>query len=152
MLKELTILIPTYNRPQKLRRFLLYTVISYPGNELVFSKIRIKIADGSLSEDSSCNILIENLSRMGVAIEYSRLPGESLVRRLMLAVNSVDTKYVMTCGDDDLIDFQGLSTWLSEKFLTKKIYPIVAGLRISLDYHFLVYFAVVQSVHIMDLK
>ena len=108
---QITILIPTLNRYNHLRRLLKYFVSSgsYP---------KILVADSSSIEmDNGLEIIINNPD-----ITYLRFPSAiDLTSKLSQALDNVVTEYVVICGDDD---FLALSA----------VRDAVAFMQINLDY------------------
>lgn len=94
---ELTIIIPTYNRPHKLKRLLLY---------LDRSKLNIKlcILDSSEVYKKKTNRqIISTLHSSNLKIEYFEYPPDIPVfNKYREGISYVNTKYMMFCADDDV--------------------------------------------------
>lgn len=92
-LKDISIVIPSYERPEYLERSLNYW------NEFY---IKVIVLDGS-SEPLNRNFL----SGLNSQIEYHHLP-VSFEERLQIGMNLVTTNYVAMLGDDEYFLIQGL--------------------------------------------
>lgn len=110
--KPLTILIPTFNRAAKLRRFLSYLINIEPDKKAVISNVDFLIADGSAEQDYKNDKLIEQLKKKGVGIKYCHLPRVGLQDRFIIISKKIKTNYVLCCGDEDLVDFGAVANWL----------------------------------------
>ena len=101
MSDKLSIVIPTYNRPELLRATLGFLQAG--------TRLPIIVADGS--ETSVARANKEICHAMGENISYferpntdtSTAPIDNVVRRLQAAFASVATPYVVCCADDDLL-------------------------------------------------
>jgi hypothetical protein len=113
--KPLTILIPTYNRAPKLRRFLSYLLKIEAHQKIVLSNVEFIIADGSDKTDYKNNQLIDQIGELGIHIEYFHLPRVGLKERFIIVSREIKTNHVLVCGDDDLVDFEGVRDWLDNK-------------------------------------
>lgn len=113
--KPLTILIPTYNRAPKLRRFLTYLLKIERHQKQVLPYIEFIIADGSEQTDYKNNQLLEQLIELGIHIEYCHFPRVGFQERFIIISDQIKTKHVLVCGDDDLVDFGGIKDWLDNK-------------------------------------
>ena len=118
---RLTILVPTYNRAPKLRRFLNYLLRIEPHQKALLPHVDIVIADGSDQPDHKNIQLIEQLEKIGVGIRYCHFPRLGLQERFAVVSTQIETSHVLVCGDDDLVDFGGIGDWLENK------YKIAAG-------------------------
>lgn len=113
--KLLTILVPTFNRAQKLRRFLSYLLKVEVHKKNVLNNIEFLIADGSEATDYKNNQIIGQLRQLGMHIEYCHFPRVDLIERFVLISKEIETNHVLVCGDDDLVDFEGVRDWLDNK-------------------------------------
>jgi hypothetical protein len=113
--KHLTILIPTFNRAPKLRRFLIYLLEIESHYKTILNNVVFVIADGSDSVDKKNIQLVEQLKSLGLFVECHHLPGEGLKERYIIMSNMIKTSHVLVCGDDDLVDFEGVKHWLENK-------------------------------------
>jgi len=98
-----TIIIPTYNRPDRLKR-LLYYYSKYGNN---FSII---VADSSSNENkmlNSKNVLVFTQSNIQYLDNYSFKINPS--NKLKDALNYVNTRYTVFCADDDFITPNGIN-------------------------------------------
>jgi glycosyltransferase domain-containing protein len=97
--KEITILIPTYNRYSYLKRLLEY----YLRGEMAFS---ILIADSSSSPlDDEVAGLIERQS-----INYLKFPSDlTPQKKILQAIRKITTKYAVLCADDDFVISSAIS-------------------------------------------
>lgn len=86
MLSDITIIIPTYNRPRQLNRLLSY-----------YSKFKFQIIVGDSSPNSFPNL------KKYKNIKYYHYPNFPYAKKLPLIYNKVRTKYVLFCADDDFI-------------------------------------------------
>ncbi len=82
---QISVIIPTYNRPYKLQRALRY----YAKNG-----IPVLIADGS---PSPCTLPLEG------NISYFHLPDPTLIERVSQVVNMITTPYACLAADDDFV-------------------------------------------------
>lgn len=108
----LSIVVPTYNRPLKLKRFLDYLIFCHRSKSSVFLAVRFIIVDGSTNICSLNIELVEMLHGWGVIIDYYHVPETGLSQRLLLASKKIQTSYVLVCGDDDLVDFDWVRNWI----------------------------------------
>ena len=107
-ISDCTILIYTYNRPEFLRRSLEYWKDC---------DVKILVADGS---DEPYSIIPENT-------KYIHCPGKTIVERIRILVNKVDTNFAVFVADDDFIGFEALER--SVEFLKRNNdYSSVQGL------------------------
>lgn len=86
MLSDITIIIPTYNRPRQLNRLLNY-----------YSRSKFQIIVGDSSPD-----IFPYLKRYR-NVKYYHYPNFSYAKKLPLIYDRVRTKYVLFCADDDFI-------------------------------------------------
>jgi glycosyltransferase domain-containing protein len=95
----LTVVIPTYNRPDVLIGTLRLLQSS-------FASVPIIVADGSDDErakkNAECKQLGQNVSYFHLPIG-SEAPIKNYFRRVMSALDQLTTPYVVFCGDDDII-------------------------------------------------
>lgn len=102
MILKCTIIIPTYNRPQYLKRILNY----YTGFE---ENYKIIIADSSSDENKRINK--KNISLFSVLdIQYIEKYTSKIkpIYKWSNALNYVNTKYCVFCADDDFIIPNGI--------------------------------------------
>ncbi|MFO7481459.1 TIGR00180 family glycosyltransferase [Oceanibaculum nanhaiense] len=97
LLQDLTLLVPTYNRPRFFTRFLDYARAS--GFDMP-----ILVADGSETPGADANAEIIARHGAGLTIEHQRYgtdvtPG----LRVGIALQTVGTRYCMLCADDDFV-------------------------------------------------
>ncbi|MBU2092105.1 MAG: TIGR00180 family glycosyltransferase, partial [Alphaproteobacteria bacterium] len=95
--QDLTLLVPTYNRPRFFTRFLEYARAS--GFDMP-----ILVADGSEQPGEDANAEIIARHGAGLQIEHQRYgtdvtPG----LRVGIALQTVGTRYCMLCADDDFV-------------------------------------------------
>jgi glycosyltransferase domain-containing protein len=98
---KLSVVIPTYNRPQFLRRALRFLRTD--------GRIPIIVADGSLPDAAETNAA--TCKGMGGNVPYFHLPSSAgsaaqinnVIQRLSMALSMVKTPYVVFCADDDLL-------------------------------------------------
>lgn len=96
-LRDLTLLVPTYNRPRFFARFLEYARAS--GFDMP-----ILVADGSEQPGAEINAEIIARHGAGLTIEHQRHGAEvTLGLRVGIALQSVGTRYCMLCADDDYV-------------------------------------------------
>ena len=102
-MSDVTIFIPTYNRPQWLKRTVAF--LQRGGSR----RLPMIVADGSEPEAAAAN---EAMCReLGTSIEYFHMPSETdpdgpaknYLRRFSVALARVKTPYVACCADDDLL-------------------------------------------------
>ena len=106
-----TIIIPTYNRPEYLRRILSY-YNEYGGN------YNIIVADSSSDENKKINTKnISSFSNLNI-LHLSDYPSKiNPVHKIVDAINYVEEKYCVLCADDDFITPKGINR--SVDFLEK---------------------------------
>ena len=97
VLQDLTLLVPTYNRPHFFARFLEYA------RSCGFD-MPILVADGSEQPGADANAEIIARHGAGLRIEHQRYgtdvtPG----LRVGIALQTVATRYCMLCADDDFV-------------------------------------------------
>lgn len=98
-----TILIPTYNRPEYLKRILSY----YSDYE---STYYIIVADSSSTEVKKLNEeSISSFSNLNVQHLDNYSPKINTFHKVAGAVNYVDTKYCVLCADDDFVTPNGIN-------------------------------------------
>ena len=106
-----TILIPTYNRPNPLRRVLSY--YNKYGRDF-----NIIIADASSNENKKLNKnIISKFSKLNIFYIDKYSPTVIVHQKLSDAINQVKTKYSVFCADDDFITPNGINQ--SVTFLEK---------------------------------
>lgn len=93
----ISLVIPTYNRPQFLRRLLWYY------RELRFP-FTIVVADSSPTPASDVNReLVASLQNV-LTVQYRLYPSDiHICTKIPQALDGIDTKYAAICGDDDYI-------------------------------------------------
>ena len=97
MKKDLTILIPTRNRPGRLRRLL-----DYYGNEGLGCKLIV--ADSSDEKAREINEETIKSLRGGLIISFKYFSSDvGLNSKILSAVSGVDTDFVVICADDDFL-------------------------------------------------
>lgn len=96
MLEDVTIVIPTYNRPRQLLRLLDY----YSQD-----KLSILIADSTIKPFK--------LPRKFKNVEYYHFPNYPYVKKLPLIYKKVKTKYVVFCADDDFVLSSGINVCIN---------------------------------------
>ena len=106
LLKKLTIVIPTYNRPDFIKRSINYWKAT---------DVNILIIDGS-----QINLFKNELVQIENNIKYIYSP-TSLANRLGIAISTVDTEFVTLLGDD-------------EYFIPKSLEKSIEFLFTNLDY------------------
>jgi len=105
--KRCTILIPTYNRPNYLRRLLGYYNKFGENYNMI-------IADSSSDENKKLNKnTISKFSKLNIFYidKYSPTvnPSVDLNQKVLDAINQVKTKYSVLCADDDFITPNGIN-------------------------------------------
>ena len=96
-LSDLTIIIPTINRPSMLRRTLAYYVRSDISSKII-------LADSSNEESKNLNNDIMRDFSNKLEIEYFHVHQDtSVMKKISIATDMVDTEYVLTIGDDDYL-------------------------------------------------
>jgi len=174
--KRCTILIPTYNRPNYLRRLLSYYNKFGENYNMI-------IADSSSNENKKINKnIISKFSKLNIFYidKYSlTVKGH---QKFLDAINQVKTKYSVFCADDDFITPNGINQsvdfleknpdfscahghYISFYFETNKtggkeiywrpIYPFksisFANAKERLSFHFSSYYPTIYAVHRTDL-
>jgi glycosyltransferase domain-containing protein len=104
LLSKLSIIIPTYNRPD----FALRNMTFWSGSE-----VSVYIVDGSLNPipSSSMKDLTPN-------IHYHHI-GKSIEERIYFATQRIKTEYAMLCGDDEFMVYSGLKACI--EFLERNL-------------------------------
>jgi hypothetical protein len=120
MKNELTILIPTFNRPERLNRLLLYLNLCLLSKKIPIHSIRFLIIDGTGAPNKIVSEGVIKLENSGLNIELMNQPGVGLAERYAIAANEIKTNYVLVCGDDDLPDFDGITYWLNNRSTTSE--------------------------------
>ncbi len=106
-----TVIIPTYNRPEYLRRILNY-YDEYRGDN------NIIVADSSSNENKKLNKeIISSFSNLNLSHLSTCSSTINLFHKIAYAVDHVDTKYCVVCADDDFITPNGINQ--SVDFLEK---------------------------------
>lgn len=174
--KRYTILIPTYNRPNYLRRLLSYYNKFGENYNMI-------IADSSSNENKKLNKnIISKFSKLNIFYIDKYSPTVRGYQKLLDAINQVKTKYSVFCADDDFITPNGINQsvdfleknpdfttahgyYISFCFGTNKmgrkilyqlhIYPYksisFANVKDRLFFHFSSYYPTIYAVHRTDL-
>ena len=109
--KRYTILIPTYNRPNYLRRLLSYYNKFGENYNMI-------IADSSSNENKKINKnIISKFSKLNIFYIDKYSPTVKGHQKFLDAINQVKTKYSVFCADDDFITPNGINQ--SVDFLEK---------------------------------
>ena len=130
-MKKLSILVPTYNRPAKLSRFLFYL------NKLALEKripdfVEVVIADGSYTalqaqtHDLTNNFFLNPL----YSLRLLSVPEVSFVDRLKLLSESARGDYVLYIGDDDLPIFDSMNASIEKLDKQQSLSAVAGGLLI----------------------
>ena len=119
-MSNFSLIIPTYNRPNRLRRLLDY-YNKYGKN------FNIIVADSSSNENKKLNkksvLIFSNLSIIYLDNYSSKI---NTFYKIPDASNHVDTKYSVLCADDDFITADGI--YKSVDFLEKNSdFSVVQG-------------------------
>jgi len=119
-----TILIPTYNRPNRLRRILDY--YNKYGKDF-----NIIIADSSSDNNKKINKkIISKFSKLDFLYIDKYSPTNLMYHKLLDTINRVKTKYSVLCADDDFITPNGINK--SVNFLEKnQDFTVAQGYYIS---------------------
>ena len=119
----ISLVIPTYNRPQFLGRLLLY----YKEMKLPH---RIAVADSSNPQSISANAKLVAAAKNVLEIDHlvysSTTPFNA---KLIQVLEAINTSYVIFCGDDDFITPRGIEQ-AANYLETHKDYSVASG-RIS---------------------
>ena len=112
LLSQLTVVIPTYNRPLELERSIEYWRDT---------PVTVHILDGSDKPWFPVGVLpgASNITYHNVPPRLDELWRDNYVRRLEFGVTLADTSYSALCGDDDSFSVAGLLVLL--KFLEKNL-------------------------------
>lgn len=95
--QTLSVIIPTYNRPNFLARSLRYF------QEQNFSNYPIVVADSSGAVACEANRAIVDSLSTTLRIEYKRYPEDTyVVSKITRALDETDSTYSVICGDDDI--------------------------------------------------
>jgi len=86
MFKDLTLVIPTHNRPKRLRRILEY-----------YSEIEIRIMICDSSKDKFPK------KYLGKNVKHFHYKNWPYSKKLSNCIKKVKTKYLLICADDDFI-------------------------------------------------
>ena len=124
MSKKYSIIIPTYNRPNYLRRLLSY--YNKYGKDF-----NIIVADSSSDGDKQLNKnIISKFSKLDILYINKYSPTINLYHKLSDALDYVNTKYSVFCADDDFITPNGINK--SVDFLEKNPdFTVVQGYYIT---------------------
>lgn len=125
MKKQTTILVPTYNRPEDLKRLVSYTVDNFS-----LDRVHMIVLDGSDKKNQKLNQNACNHDR----IEYKNYENHiTYVERMFSGLKKVKTDTVTILGDDDILDPNGLTDCVN--FLhDNSDYAIAHGKYIGFDY------------------
>jgi glycosyltransferase domain-containing protein len=114
LLSELTVVIPTYDRPVALERSIEYWRDT---------PVKVQILDGSDAPWLSVGTLVD-----APRITYHHLPKKNnetdrsnYNKRMLYSRSIIDTAYVALCGDDDFFALSGLCAILSELSRNKEV-------------------------------
>ena len=149
---DLSVLIPTFNRPAKLYRQLYYLLrlCRYSKFSSILNKIEFIVCDGSASPPSQAlgRLLSDTLDEcnLKIGLQYYHFPGTSLYSRIQWMFDHSESKYVMLLGEEDLLIpdylFEGIefldlnpsfSTW-SGRLVNVTSYPLINPLKsLSID-------------------
>ena len=102
--KQISIIVPTHNRPQYLERCVKF----YKEN---LAEIPLQICDSSIAKNNSC------VDESGLV--YHHCPQFSFVEKVNYALQNVTTPYVMLMADDDFFSLNGIKK--SVEFLEKNL-------------------------------
>src|SRR5690606_12641457 len=95
----LTVLIPTHNRPGYLRRCLDYLVHTAPG-------ARVVVADSSEGVAFEQNVELVRNPSSTIRIDHIDCRGKDITEKYVYALSSIDTLFVVVCGDDDFLVYE----------------------------------------------
>lgn len=133
-LHELTIIIPTFNRPKHLLRLIKY----YASKNTNMSFLILDSSDPEISEANR-----QATTKLGNKARYIFSPQSApIINKFAEGLELVDTPYCVYCGDDDLIFIEGLSQSL--KYIQDHPeYSCVDGIYLNFrplnhDIHFMV--------------
>ncbi len=103
----LTMIVPTFNRPQYIRRFFQY----YSARQCPYSII---IADSSSEPSASANYDIISSHQSSLNIQYQKYDSSLVpIQKLAKVVENTESKYVVLCSDDDFIIQKALDQCLA---------------------------------------
>jgi len=134
---RLSILIPTFNRYGRLYRGLVYLdgISRLPQHQKLFKSIEIIIADGTIpsrGQSSTNSALLRGISSIvdklnqKTSIEFASHPGVGLLERFSWLSAQARGDYVTMLGDEDLLVFDSISSWLDELDI-RHDYVAIAG-------------------------
>jgi len=131
-MRKLSVLVPTYNRPAKLSRFLYYL------NGLALERkipdfVEVIVADGSHAElQAQAHSLTSNYFLKPLYyLRVLSVPEVSFVDRMKLLAESAEGDYVLYIGDDDLPIFDSMEASI-EKLDKQPSLSAVAGRFINI--------------------
>lgn len=100
-MNQITIIVPTYNRPACLRRLLAYfETAGFDGNLVIADSS--KDIYKSKNSDTISSININKTYHVGYSTEVA------LVEKIYRSIRDTDTEYVVLCADDDFITKRGV--------------------------------------------
>ena len=114
--ENVSIIIPTYNRPYYLKR-----VLDYMSN---YKRIKPLIIVLDSSEESAMN---ENMRTIKLyeSIRYKHFSPDVLpLQKLIMGLEEVTTDYVAFCADDDFLTEEGISESVRELDKDKRLYSV----------------------------
>ena len=123
-MKTVSVVIPTFNRDEKLARCLDYIWTYFQDNISLSKLFDFWVIDGSETSSSRSFALVKDIEKIGVNINYFHLPNESLFRRVKSGVLKSRGDFIFLCGDDGLLDFDNVVSDLEEYGLSD---AVVAG-------------------------
>jgi glycosyltransferase domain-containing protein len=113
-MKKLSILVPTYNRPEKLRRFLSY-INSCTSAQIIPSFIEILIGDGSTPEmQADTHQETKKFLYNNDSVTHYGLPNETFESRMIFLLKRSSAPYILVIGDDDLPIFDAIESLIVE--------------------------------------
>lgn len=95
----LHIIIPTFERPQKLSRQVDYLNRCINADIVNLAQIAITIIDGSRYESEKVELI------RSLRINYLHIPTADLIQRICIGLSAIDAHTFMVLGDDDFISF-----------------------------------------------
>lgn len=115
---DLTIIIPTYNRPDYLERILRYI------NNYKYINPKIIVLDSSLNEYKEVNKdIIRNLNNINI-IYYEFLSDILVIKKLWSGIKKIKSKYLLMCADDDFITEEGIIESITRLEKNNDIYSV----------------------------
>jgi glycosyltransferase domain-containing protein len=97
MTESLTLLIPTFNRPNRLRRLLEY----YQRESFTY---KVMVLDSSRRESADENEHVIDAVDSSIHISYEYVPQETnVLDKFIYGAEKADSEYIVACADDDFI-------------------------------------------------